>query len=214
VRGGNICSAMRGAFLFVCRALCTLSLLAPVASSQEAADGAPCREVDDPPATFEHKGVAVTIDQSCWKRQVGSRCDEVVKGWSTQWVAAEAKKAIDRLGSGSCIGEPIRESARKKMDRLTVRCQLETGWCGMSVPNSRALTLAAIVADGKRCAGVTMTHEMLHSHAGVGHTRVCAQDITYSCDQSCFRKNTCQECAGATCAPRQDAVHVDLCRAN
>jgi hypothetical protein len=192
------------------RALFTLCLLAASASSQ---DGAPCREVDDPPATFEYKGVAVTIDRSCWKRQVGRKCDEVVKGWSTEWVATEARKSIDRLDSGSCIGDPIRAAARKRMDQLTVRCQLETGWCGMSVPNSRSLTLAAIVADGRRCAGVTMTHEMLHSHAGIGHTRVCAQDVTYSCDQSCFKRNTCQECAGATCAPRQDSVHADLCRA-
>jgi hypothetical protein len=199
---------------------CVLSVswLPPAAPAsppgQAQAEGAPCREEDDPLPAFEYKAVAVTIDKSCWKRQVNGQCTELVKGWSTKWVAAEARKAIDRVAEDECIGSGIQAEAKKRMDRLTVRCEVESAFCGRSVLNSRTLTLSAIVADKGRCAGATMTHEMLHSHAGLTHAKLCAQDTVYSCDQSCFRRNTCQECSGASCSPNWDAVHAELCKAN
>jgi hypothetical protein len=195
-------------------ALCLGVLLAAAApSSSQQAEGTACREQDDPPATFDYRGVAVTIDQSCWKRWVGGQCSELVKGWSTKWVAGEARKALDRMDEGDCIGPTIKTEARKRLSRLTVRCAVDSGVCGRSVLNSQTLTLSSIVADKNRCAGATMSHEMLHSHAGLGHTSLCAQDTVYSCDQSCFRRNTCQECRGASCSPNWEAVHADLCKA-
>ena len=63
--------------------LLCLACVADGAYAQGAGVGEPCREEDDPPATFEYRGVQVTISESCWKRRVGKQCEELVKGWST-----------------------------------------------------------------------------------------------------------------------------------
>jgi hypothetical protein len=178
----------------------------------QSAEGMPCREDDDPPAAFEYREVQVTIDQSCWKRQIDGDCRELIKGWSTKWIAAEARKAIDRFSDDACLGSGIQTAARQRMQKLRVLCKPISTWCGQAVPNSQTLTLGTIVADKNRCMGVTMTHEMLHAHAGQLHATQCAVDVTYSCDQSCFKKNTCQECAGGVCTLNNEAVHADLCK--
>src|SRR4030095_4509535 len=54
-------------------ALLGLAGIAPGTGAQDVAVAAPCREEDDPPATFEHRGVQVTISESCWKRRVGNQ---------------------------------------------------------------------------------------------------------------------------------------------
>ncbi|HET6898267.1 MAG TPA: hypothetical protein VFK70_07960 [Vicinamibacteria bacterium] len=193
-------------------ALLCLAGVAPRAGAQDAAVAQPCREEDDPPATFAYRGVQVTISESCWKRRVGNQCEELVKGWSTNWVAAEARKAIDRMKDGECLGAGIRAAAGERMQSLQVQCRPSVVWCGQAVLNSQTITLSSIVGDKRTCFGTTMTHEMLHAHAGMDHDQRCSADVTYSCDQSCFKKNNCLECAGGVCTPGYDAVHADLCK--
>lgn len=193
-------------------AILGLGALAPGADAQGTAGSEACREEDDAPASFEYRGVQVTISESCWKRRIGQQCEELVKGWSTNAVSAEAKKAIDRLKDAECLGPGIHAAADKRLQTLTVQCRPTAAWCGRAVLNSQTLTLGSIVGDKRMCHGATMTHEMLHAHAGLSHEPVCSADVTYSCDQSCFKKNTCQECAGGLCAPNYEAVHADLCK--
>jgi hypothetical protein len=192
--------------------LLCLAGIAPGTGAQDVAVAAPCREEDDPPATFEHRGVQVTISESCWKRRVGNQCEELVKGWSTNWVAAEARKAIDRMKEGECLGPGIRAAAGERLQTLRVLCRPSVVWCGQAVLNSQTITLSSIVGDKRTCFGSTLTHEMLHAHAGVDHAQRCAADVTFSCDQSCFKRNNCQECAGGACTANYDAVHADLCK--
>lgn len=171
----------------------------------------PCREEDDPPATFEYRGVQVTISESCWKRRVGKECDELVKGWSTTWISGQVKKAIDRLKDDECLGPGIRAAAADRMQTLRVMCKPSPLWCGQAVLNSQTIMLGSMVGE-PRCYSATVTHEMLHAHAGESHQPRCAADVTYSCDQSCFKKNACQECSGGLCTPGYDAVHAALCK--
>jgi len=192
--------------------LLLLGAAAPLVRGQSG-EGLPCREEDDAPASFEYRGTQVTIDQSCWKRRLDGDCRELIKGWSTKWVSAEARKAIDRLSDDACLGKGIQAAAQARLQKLRVLCKPSSAWCGQAVPNSQTLTLGTVVADKMRCMGITMTHEMLHAHAGQLHATQCASDVTFSCDQSCFKKNTCQECAGGTCAPNSEAVHAALCKA-
>jgi hypothetical protein len=189
-----------------------LAGVAADSGAQEAAIADACREEDDPPASFEYRGVQVTIAESCWKRRVGNQCDELVKGWSTTWIAGEARKAIDRLKEAECLGPGIRAAAGERMQMVRVLCTPAAFWCGQAVLNSQTITLSSMVGDKRTCQGTTMTHEMLHAHAGLDHEERCAADVTVSCDQSCFKKNTCMECAGGACTPNYDAVHADLCQ--
>ena len=197
------------------RILAALLCLAGAAADTAAQDSAvapPCREEDDPPATFEYRGVQVTISESCWKRRVGNQCEELIKGWSTNWVAGEARKAIDRLKEGECLGPGIRAAAGERLQSLRVLCRPSVVWCGQAVLNSQTITLSSIVGDKRTCFGTTVTHEMLHAHAGMDHDERCAADVPFSCDQSCFKRNNCLECAGGVCTPNYDAVHADLCK--
>ena len=200
------------AFQRILAVLLCLAGLAPGAYAQGSVLAEPCREEDDPPATFEYRGVQVTISESCWKRQVGKQCEELVKGWSTNWVSGEARRAIDRMREGDCLGPGIRAAAGERLQSLRVQCRPSVVWCGQAVLNSQTITLSSIVADKRMCLGATLTHEMLHAHAGVSHEPRCAADVTFSCDQSCFKRNTCQECSGGLCTPNYDAVHADLCK--
>ena len=154
----------------------------------------------------------VTISESCWKSRVGKNCEELVKGWSTTRVGDEARKAIDRIKDDACLGPGIREAAAKRTQSLQVLCKPSFDWCGAAVLNSQTITLGTFVGDKRKCLGTTVTHEMLHAHAGLPHESRCAVDVTFSCEQSCFKKNSCLECAGGVCSPNQDAVHADLCK--
>jgi hypothetical protein len=191
--------------------LCLAALTRGV-SAQGPVIGEACRDEGDPPAAFEYRGVQVTISESCWKRRIGNSCEELVKGWSTNWVHAESRKAIDRLKDGECLGAGIRAAAEQRLQSLRVQCKPSLAWCGLAVLNSQTLTLGSLVGDKSKCLGATVTHEMLHAHAGVSHENRCSADVAFSCDQSCFKKNTCQECAGGLCTPNFDAVHADLCK--
>jgi hypothetical protein len=208
-------ASRRGLWSSAPRILATLLCLAgfgPGAYAQGFTAVEPCREEDDPPATFEYRGVQVTISESCWKSRVGKNCEELVKGWSTTKVSAEARKAIDRIKDDACLGPGIREAAAKRTQSLQVLCKPSFDWCGAAVLNSQTITLGTFVGDKRKCLGTTVTHEMLHAHAGLPHESRCAVDVTFSCEQSCFKKNSCLECAGGVCSPNQDAVHADLCK--
>jgi len=108
--------------------LLCLAGVVPDTDAQDSAVAQPCREEDDPPATFEYRGVQVTISESCWKRRVGNQCEELIKGWSTNWVAAEARKGIDRLKEGECLGPGIRAAAGERMQSLRVLCTPSVVW--------------------------------------------------------------------------------------
>lgn len=193
-------------------ALLCLAAFGPGAHAQGFTPIQPCREEDDPPASFEYRGVQVTIAESCWKSRIGKNCEELVKGWSTNRVSAEAKKAIDRIKDDQCLGPGIRTTVAKGTQSLQVHCKPSLEWCGIAVLNSQTITLGSLVGDKRRCLGTTVTHEMLHAHAGLPHEPRCAVDVTFSCEQSCFKRNSCLECAGGVCTPNYDAVHADLCK--